>query len=327
LPIFADGAAGIDELSRRFDELGGGLSQDTVDGANAADDALNDFDLSLRSLKGTLVTSVLPTISSFISTTATLIGTLVNTVRTSSLAQTAIGALAVAFGTLAIAALPVIAPTVALVAALALLYLAGEDVVTAFRGGDSVFATWEERLASALGVSLTFQGQIEAMGNAWKHLKADALDALASVLSSIASVRTALGMPADPALARMVASVRASAGSAHTAAAAGDTELMKNEAGRVVQRARNAASDAIALAQPGPATLAKAQLAAGGRATSDRAASAAKRQFVHQQNEINVHGVSDPAEAARMVDQRLQQRLQEAQDSFPSAEDDEGEGD
>ena len=59
LPIVNAGAAGIAQLTQRFEELGGAMSDEAVAASAEAQDALADFDVVMTSLKGELASSFL----------------------------------------------------------------------------------------------------------------------------------------------------------------------------------------------------------------------------------------------------------------------------
>lgn len=143
MPLFNAGAEGLDALNRRFDELGGGLSQEMVESAAAAQDAMTDFGLAMQSLKSQLAVAVLPTITRVVSAAAEWGGRISQVLRRSSALQVVLGALVVAAGLVAASLLIIAAPVLVPLTALFLLV---EDIVTMFRGGQSVIGHFIDEL-------------------------------------------------------------------------------------------------------------------------------------------------------------------------------------
>ena len=172
LPIFSEGERGIRELTARFHELGGGLSQEVVDSARRADDAFDDFRLGMTGLRSLIAARILPILSKVVSFVAKIIGKFIELAKHSSLVQTALGILGGVIASFAIAAVsvlwPILAPIIALGAAFTGLFLVLEDVVTAFRGGQSVLGDWLKRVLHAIG----FTGSLQEIGeDLWKTVK------------------------------------------------------------------------------------------------------------------------------------------------------------
>lgn len=166
LPLVNEGAAGIQRLRERFRELGGGLSADVVQGAAGAGDALTDFRLAMTSLQGVLVANVLPGLTRLVEMIATGIGRFSEMTRNSSALETVLGGLAVAATALAVALFPVYSTVLLVIAPFAALFLVVEDLVTMFRGGDSVIG---EFLDSLFGVGTAEQVVVRVTA-AWKAL-------------------------------------------------------------------------------------------------------------------------------------------------------------
>lgn len=177
LPLVNQGADGVQRLRERFRELGGGLSDDVVEAASGAGNALTDFRLAMTSLQGVLAANVLPTITRLVTGIATGIGRFVEFVRTSSALETVLGGLAVAAGVLAVAMFPIIS-TVALAAApFVALFVVVEDLVTMFRGGDSVIG---EFIDSLFGVG-SAEAVVARLTAAWSTLTKTVGEAVSAV--------------------------------------------------------------------------------------------------------------------------------------------------
>lgn len=70
LPFFEGGSAGIRELTARFEELGAGMGEEFLLNAEAAQDAMSDWNLAMLGLKSAIASSILPLITSGINTIA-----------------------------------------------------------------------------------------------------------------------------------------------------------------------------------------------------------------------------------------------------------------
>lgn len=319
LPIFAGGAAGIDEMMQRFDELGGGLSEDVVAGAAAADDALVDFRLSVTSLKGVLASSVLPIISDFIGGIASTVGWLVDLVKHSSVVQATLGSLAVIAGVLAIALFPIWAPLVAIIAVFALglagIVIAVEDVVTAFRGGQSVFGNWVEGLLASIGLTTTFEGALEALGVAWHQLKAVVLESVGSMLGSLDRLQRALGVQIFAGAGEAAADVMGDAAMARSAAAAANKERAMNEFARFRDRATDAQAT---IRERGEAASVGIRKKPRGETTEGRGSRSVR--VSHRPTYI-IQG-NDPAAIRREIEAHEARRNRELGDIIPEGPDD-----
>lgn len=326
LPVFADGSASLEEMQRRFTELGGGLGDDVVKNAHEASDAMADWNLAMTTVQGNLARSLLPTLTHVIEEGATFVAELGELVKTSSVVQVVLGALGVA-GAIAFVGLTVsgVIPTIVAIAAmLGILFLITEDVVTAFRGGDSVFGKTEEWFARMTGVTLTFAGQLQALGLGWHALEASALEAMGHMLGGLATVEDALGAHGAAGGHRAAgAEALADAALQRSSVAAGGKELAEDETRRRQERIARATAEAISNSMPAPATVAKVQ------AESARTAGRRPREWtdrdqrakVHAPVTIHVHGAHDPDHVARVVEERIQTHFRDAADDIENAGD------
>lgn len=318
LPIFAEGEQGIEALIARFDELGGGLSDEVVEGAAGADDAMVDFRLTMTSLKGVLAANVLPAITAIISGLAEFVAKAVEVIRTSSIVETTLGVLAIAIGVLGLVAAsafaPVWVPLLALGLILGGLVLVIEDVVTAFMGGDSVFGSFVESILASMGVTVTFTGIIERLGIVWLHVKAQALDAVASILGGVDQLQQALGITLFDGVRGAAADASSAASMARSEGATATKVHALGEQGRRDERAEAAALRIRELGEEASVNVRKkprGEAAGGGRG---------RRGDIHQRNTIVVQGAGDPDEVARRVDAHSRRMLREANDTLPEPE-------
>jgi hypothetical protein len=171
--LLEDGPGAVEELRDRFHELGGGLSEELVEGAAEADDAFVDLRLAMRSLRGVLAADIIPVVARVVTAIADTVGGLADLARNSSIVETVLGALIVVVGALVLALAPILIPTLLLIAAFVAIVLVVEDVVTAFRGGESVFGSFMEWLFGLVGVTISFKDAITLAGKAWDDFVRD----------------------------------------------------------------------------------------------------------------------------------------------------------
>jgi hypothetical protein len=132
--LFDAGSGGIDEMMKRFKELGGGFSEDMLDKMDAAGDAISDTTLAVKGLKGAIVTALAPSIKKGADELSKLIVHFRNGVETSTHLKAALITLGVVG---AAAGVTMLAPYIPFLIALAAIYLAIDDIYTFFKGGDS----------------------------------------------------------------------------------------------------------------------------------------------------------------------------------------------
>ena len=318
LPFFENGAAGIRELTARFDELGGNLGGEFFENSEAAQDALSDFDLVSRSLRTRFVAQFLPTITRVVTAIAEFAATVERTLSRSSAMQTALGVLAVAAGVLAVALAPVILSFVGMALPIVAVILLIEDLVTMFRGGESAIGDF---IDATFGVG-TAQEWVENLTAAWDGLTLAIRRGLAALRGE--ELPTASGRAAPT-----------------TAAAAGDRQ--RNAAaleGRVVGSRGQSFEEALAAANAtregaglppiggGPSIPAAVAAEAGTeRRRVGRGVSAARggggtvTQTVTAPVTVNVEGAGDPeavgAAAARRTEQALGRIFSNAAATLP----------
>lgn len=142
VPLFENGAEGVSELLARFEELGGGFSEEFLENASAANNAMNDFDVASEGLRSTIAVALLP---AFTRLTVGLVE-IVAAVREATegthvweIGIVALTAIVVASGLAMFSAyLPMIALFVLLAAGVAAIVLLVDDFITFLEGGDSV---------------------------------------------------------------------------------------------------------------------------------------------------------------------------------------------
>lgn len=287
--------AQLEAANARFSELGGGLSNDVVAQAGAADDAMRDFRLVMLQLKGVLVTSILPTITRVISTFATLVGGLAQAIRRSSALDAAFGSLAA----VVVALSPLIAAMAVAIllvpAALVFLFLAVEDVITAFRGGRSVFDDAFRSLQGGGDTVVTVSEAVRGLGLAWTRASFLARSAVAEMLEGVVAAARGLGVTVPGGLEHAMAAARMGAEQARAQDFRENAAFVRDHDARVAEENR---LDALTNAPP-PV-----------RAANGRGRSA---PVINSPVTITVPGTGDPDAVARRVSRRVnQERFQQS---------------
>lgn len=175
LPIVNGGAEGIAELTARFHELGGAMSGEAVAAAAEAQDALADFDLVATSLKGKLAVAFLPTLTRVINALSDFATEVADVLEHSSAFETGLVVLIATLGGVAVALGIVLAEYLAIVIPILLLILLIGDLITLFRGGQSVVGDFIDEM---FGVGAA-QTTVEALTAAWENLVLVVRDGLA----------------------------------------------------------------------------------------------------------------------------------------------------
>jgi hypothetical protein len=248
LALIDEGPEAIDRLSGRFDELGGGLSEDVVAGAEEAHDSMAEFDVILTSLRSRLAQYILPTLNRFLTWASDFVTNASAVVGRSSALWIVWRALepvaAILLNQLTMLGLMIWAVVRPALQA----FLVFEDLVTAFRGGRSEIGALVEQWLRAHGVALTFGGAVDQVGLAFTRFEASVARALATV-ASMASVLPGLA----PLLGPLAASLGDVATRAEDELATDERIATATEAGRlfsrkvagdptIAERAREAAS-------------------------------------------------------------------------------------
>jgi TP901 family phage tail tape measure protein len=142
LQMFKDGPAGIAKFRAEFEELGGGFGE-FVEEAGAVDDQMHRFDLAWTGAKTKIVGLVMPAVMWITRGLTTLAVGIAKVAKETYLFEAAFGVVAAA----AVAyAAPIIAAWAPIALAVALVVLAVEDLITMFRGGDSVIGRTLDKL-------------------------------------------------------------------------------------------------------------------------------------------------------------------------------------
>lgn len=161
VPLLSKGRKGVKELRKEFKDLGGGFSKETIEVAGKYKDSLDRLNVTWLSFKSRLGAAVLPLVEKFVEVAVKVVA-VVNRWsdalkpiidRSNILKGVAIAlgvALVAAFAPALIAALPV-------VAAIAAIAIAADELITFFQGGDTVIG---RALDSMFGTGT--QGKVRA---------------------------------------------------------------------------------------------------------------------------------------------------------------------
>lgn len=145
VPMFSDGAAGLEDMLAELDRLGGGLSEDAIRKIGAFDDGMVRWDFAMLSVKSTLATDIFPALTGLVGNIAKVTSEFATGEGGSRRMGVALGLL----GTIgAVAGVKMLAPWLPLILAITGGYLVIEDLITAIEGGDSVI---EDVLDSLFG--------------------------------------------------------------------------------------------------------------------------------------------------------------------------------
>jgi hypothetical protein len=133
--ILSKGPEELEALRSRYKELGGGLTEEMLDGIGGAADAMDDMEVSTRRLKGGLMLYLAPAIR----TAANWIGKFVSELAKGDAMSTRLKAALVTLGIVAaVAGAAMLAPYLPFLLAIAAIYLIVQDFYTFLEGGDSV---------------------------------------------------------------------------------------------------------------------------------------------------------------------------------------------
>lgn len=234
LPTLKNGADGIGELLEKYEDLGLGLSGDFIKNAAEADDTFNDLKLQFRAMKAAIMVYVLPPITKLVAGGMKLVGAFIKLDKRTHLIKDALIALsafglfravkglqtlwgplkgiAVAFRAMSVSVFGAGIPLWLVIAALALLYLAVDDVFALMRGDKSVIGEYLDEFGGAgsaaalanqlneawVGVSGAFSQAGSAFGTAWESIKealgTNGITLLTSLFVGLVKTVAALGV-------------------------------------------------------------------------------------------------------------------------------------
>lgn len=143
IPAFSGGEKALDSALGTLDEFGGGLSDEVLPLTESLGDRITELDTSFLSLKSRLASSFFPTLILIVKRFAqwvTAFGKATDGTNAFSAAILVLGGIA------AKVAITTYARYLPLIAGIALLVLLVDDLITAFKGGDSVIGKFLDKL-------------------------------------------------------------------------------------------------------------------------------------------------------------------------------------
>lgn len=145
-PLFAQGAAGIAQARAELQRLGGGVSPEARRNLAALDDELDRASVAATSVKASLAGALAPIIRVAVDWFNRAAGAIANITRNSHVLQSGLKILLGALAIFAVATSfiwgPVLLAFAAAAVAIVGIYLAVDDLITAFEGGRSVSASF-----------------------------------------------------------------------------------------------------------------------------------------------------------------------------------------
>lgn len=141
-PLFDQGAEGIAKLRAEVEDLGGGFSPEFVESAGDMNDSIDRLNFSWLSFKAKLAGLIIPTINRFVVLATKVTSSLLKWIKVGTNLQSVLGTLAVAalvFGrAMVTAGVKAIVPWLPMIAALGLAYLALNELIVLWQGGDTI---------------------------------------------------------------------------------------------------------------------------------------------------------------------------------------------
>lgn len=294
LGVVRQGPEELARLRREFEELGGGMSAESIAAAADTGDALNELRLAGISLRDVLTPLVLPAITSVLRELSGGIATVVRVGRETTFVTN--------MWRVGSAVVRSFAPQLRLAGAALRFFLAPwvgavvliDDVVTALDGGHSALGRWTEEVLAANGHVMTFQGFIQS-------LNVDLLEANATLLELSAEMGEFFAPGSEYA-----AGLRTRADSAITGFRGARDDLARDEAERFALRGRMARGAIIG------AGGAKGEIAL-------RAAQSEAAANITRNTTINING-GDLNAVRRVIREERASEMRDAADALPLAE-------
>lgn len=195
IPVLNQGGDEIKKLFKEADGLGGVLGKDFIEEADKAGDQIDRFGFALEGVKAKVTLAVLPALTSLVTTFTDIAAKAGDIAKNTTLLTTGFYALGLALGVVAIATgiidlefVVMALSVIAIVAVVAILYLAFDDLYNLFTGNESVMG---DVLDFFIGVGArkaeidAFTKTLNDLGAAFTSNGSDAVD-WGATLTSIA---------------------------------------------------------------------------------------------------------------------------------------------
>ena len=210
LPLFAQGEAGVAKLREQFNALGGGMSGEASAAADEYGDAIGRFDLALTSVKGTVATALLPTLTRFQDWLSKGVGWFTRLAKGSRVAEIGMVALSaaavVAAASFAAAWFSALWPVALAALLVGIFALEVEDLITYLEGGDSAIGRF---IDSIFGVGAA-KKHLELLKGGF-HIVANAARVAAAVITTAFGAVAAVVKAVNSQVASAVGAVRGAA--------------------------------------------------------------------------------------------------------------------
>lgn len=319
LPVLHAGAGGVAALREEFEGLGGAIDHDAIESAQRYRQAMLRWRVASDGVRAQLANALLPVMTNVVGWVGQAVGTFnrltqgTNVVRLAMAGMGAAGSLAAA--RLLYAWLPVLRPFLGMAAVVAAVILVLDDLITLFRGGDSVIGRFLDSMGG-VGASARFVGFVREAWEGMQHAAQEAYRYLSEAWQGMSLFASQAATAIRQVFGEMFAWIdqqfggmfsrlgryisnswlgRLGRGIANVAGGvARDWANIINGSGLNAQTAENAPR----------ATTRGVTLPAAAPAPTPAATPAPTRPpqvTVTQRNEINVHGVESPNEAATRV--------------------------
>jgi TP901 family phage tail tape measure protein len=165
LPMLINGSEAIREQRAEFERLVGGSLTEFVEVSRDAQDDLTRFNVVMMSTRARLAVQILPLFSRAVIGLSRLSQMFRELTEDTNLLKAGLIVLIPVLGRFAIRMAIANAPLVLAAAAIGLLILVIDDLLTAIEGGDSVIGKWINEWLHANGVTATFQELAEKLGD------------------------------------------------------------------------------------------------------------------------------------------------------------------
>lgn len=146
LPLLKQGKDGIAELKEEFAALGGGMSKEAIDASKKYVEQMHRLDAANQGLTGQIGVILLPVLGRLVDWVTKGSVAMRDLVDHTSLVQTVLGGLGAVLTVFAVKSAIAFAPWLVWAAALAGVILIIEDIVTMFRGGDSLMGRFLDQI-------------------------------------------------------------------------------------------------------------------------------------------------------------------------------------
>jgi hypothetical protein len=167
LPLLKQGSDGIGELTEQFEALGGGISEKAIKASSKYIDAIGRLNVVHQAMNSQIALRLLPVLTLLVDGLTKGELAMVGLADHSSIVETVLAGLGAVLVGFAIKSAIAFAPWIAWGAALAGVILIVEDLVTMFRGGDSLSG----RLLDAIGGEGFHTEVVKELGDEWAHIR------------------------------------------------------------------------------------------------------------------------------------------------------------